>query len=126
MAMKTYHGSCVCGKVMFEASFDIAAGTFKCNCTVCLKGRFWGASAKGADVHITHGQKDVTLFGEHIHYHFCKHCGTRLFGKSGEKVAINLGTLDDLDPKEWAAAPVKYVNGRYDDWKNEPEFKGHL
>ncbi len=126
MAMKTYHGSCACGAMKFEAAFDITAGTFKCNCTVCMKGRFWGASAKGLDVNITEGGKEVSFFGERIRHHFCRICGTKLFGKSGERAAVNLGALDDLDPKEWAAAPVKYVDGKHDAWQNEPEFKGHL
>ena len=126
MSFRMYHGSCVCGKVKFEASFDLLAGTFKCNCSVCLKGRFWGASAKVEDVRITEGEEVITLFGERIKHHFCGVCGTKLFGKSGDRAAINLCTLDDLDPNEWAAAPVKYFDGKHDNWKAEPEFKGHL
>jgi hypothetical protein len=41
-------------------------------------------------------------------------------------VIVMLSVLDDLPPAELAAAPVRYMNGRDDDWFHTPADTRHL
>jgi hypothetical protein len=126
--MKTYHGSCECEKVKFEAKFDLKEGTFKCNCRMCTKSRFWGASVKAEDFRVTSGEECLSKYWKNPMHHFCKECGVKVFGRNDANgmVAVALAALDDLDPREWASAPVHVYDGRHDRFDRQAEFAGHL
>ncbi|HEY5810753.1 MAG TPA: GFA family protein, partial [Povalibacter sp.] len=81
------------------------------------------------------GESDLTdyQFGSKTAHHlFCRHCGVRPFGKGhveeigGDYCAINVATLDNVDPQELIAAPVKYFDGRNDKWEQTPAETRHL
>jgi hypothetical protein len=61
-----------------------------------------------------------------LHFRFCKTCGVRTFGRGGDEgqkggfYFINVAALD-VDPKELAAAPLRYVDGRHDHYDQTPD-----
>jgi hypothetical protein len=135
MATKTYRGSCRCGKIRFEADIDLSAGTGKCNCTYCWKARWWGVSIQPGALRILSGADELGFgFGRErfVERGLCKSCAITPLGWGnipeigGDYVSINLACLDDLDPAELVAAPVKYFDGRNDNWWNAPAETRHL
>jgi hypothetical protein len=138
MATKTYHGSCHCGKVQFDADIDLAAGTGKCNCTYCTKIRNWSVIIKPDALKNVKGEEELTgyvaagrpaEYGVHL---FCKHCGISTFNRGhleqigGDYVSIMLGSLDDVTIDELMSGPVRYGDGRNNNWMNLPADVRHL
>lgn len=132
---KTYHGSCHCGRIRYEADIDIQAGTGKCNCSICWKRRYWGANIKPEDFRLLCEEAGISdyQFGTlSAHHRFCANCGVPAYGTGyieavgGAYVSINLACLDDLDPAELAEAPVQYFDGRNNSWWTVPAETRHL
>jgi len=136
MSKRTYHGSCHCQTIRFEADLDLSAGTGKCNCSYCWKARNWSIGIKPADFRLLGGGDDAGRYGFREgsvnHHVFCKRCGVRVYTEGyveqmgGAFVSVALAALDDLSPADLAQAPVRYMNGRDDDWFHEPSEKRHL
>jgi hypothetical protein len=134
MTAATRHGSCHCGAVRFAAEIDLAAGTIKCNCTLCTKQRNWAAIVPRAAFRLLEGDAALSEYRcntrteQHL---FCATCGVRPFAlgtspRWGDYVAVSVHCLDDTTPEELAAAPVTYLDGRNDDWAAVPAVVGYL
>ena len=128
MATKTYTGSCHCGAVKFEADLDLADGGGKCNCSICRKTRNWSARVAPGAFRLL-GDPDATAdYSRHglVHWPFCKTCGVRAYNHGdipemgGKFYSVQLSCLDDIDDEALAAMPVRYANGRDNDWWHEP------
>jgi hypothetical protein len=135
MALKIYSGSCHCGAVRFQADIDLSQGTNKCNCSICTKARAWFVFVKPADrFRLNAGAEGQTEYqwappgkpSPFLHYHFCRTCGVRTFGWGehesfgGKFYFVSVASLDDADPDELAAAPIRYVDGRHDRFDQPP------
>ena len=132
---RTYVGGCHCGAVSYEADIDLSDGTFKCNCSICIKLRNWITMVKPDDFRLLTGDADLTdyQFGARkIHHLFCRHCGVHSFGWAdladlgGKTYAVNVNCLDNIEPSELANVPVTCVDGRNDNWQSPPKETQHL
>lgn len=92
--MDSFTGGCLCGDVRIVATGrPLRVGI--CHCLDCRKhhGALFHASA-------IFPQAAVALSGETRDYagrHFCPRCGSSVFGRSGDEVEVNLGSLDAAD-----------------------------
>jgi hypothetical protein len=132
--LKTYRGSCHCGQVRFEADIDLSRGTLRCNCSICVKVRFWPAVVAPEAFRLLTGAEALSLYQFHTRtdeHFFCKHCGVRPFGTGdsprwGKFYGVNVTCLDDATDAELAAAPITYIDGRNDRWDRAPAEIRHL
>ena len=135
---RTYHGSCHCKAVAYEADIDLDHGTGKCNCTFCWKRRAWSIGRLAPeDFRLLSGEEALADYGRsgdwgETHNRFCKTCGVATHGyghidaAGGAFLSIHLPTLDDLPVEELVAAPVTYADGLHDNWWNPPAETRHL
>jgi hypothetical protein len=137
--MRTYHGSCFCGVVAFEADGDLAEGTMRCNCRFCRKMRYWemrlpdpaGFRLLRGREHLAETPRSVDD-GIDMHHWFCARCGTRLWSAGdlpemgGAFVQIVVSTLDDVSPDELIPAPIHWADGAHDAWWETAAETRHL
>jgi hypothetical protein len=132
--LKTYSGSCHCGAVRFEAELDLERPTYRCNCSICRRTRFWPAVAREDGFRVLSGEQDLTqyLFNTRKNQHyFCRHCGVRPFGIGidapiGKMFSVNLGCLEGLSEEQLSQLAVTCVDGLNGRWPEAPAFCSHL
>ena len=132
--LKIYNGSCHCGAVRFEAQLDLAQTTYRCNCSICRRNRFWAAVARPEGFRLIQGEEQLTeyLFNRRKNQHFfCRRCGIRCFGVGndtpiGRMYGINIGCLEGIPEDELSKLKITYVDGMHDRWSAAPQFFAHI
>jgi hypothetical protein len=127
--LKSYRASCHCGKVVVLADLDLTQPSYRCNCSICRRNRFWAAITKADGFKLVMGEPELTkyLFGSEKGQHFfCKHCGVRVFGIGPDMYGINIGCLEGVTEEQLSQIPITYVDGMNDRWNKMPTFWRHL
>lgn len=133
---KTYHGSCHCGALKYEAELDLSKGTYRCNCSYCRKTRNWIVMTQPDKVTVTTSQAALAIYKvtpeSPNDFAFCSRCGVRMWTSGfhdelgGDFLNLAVATLDGATADELDAAPVSWIDGLHDDWMSPPARTSHL
>ena len=122
-AATTHRGSCHCGAIRFEVEIDLGQGATRCNCSICTKLGPLSINVAPQALRSLTPEAALSSYewgGKVARRYFCNVCGVYTFSRGelaelgGAFASINLNTLDDIDP---ALVPVRYWDGRHDNWQ---------
>jgi hypothetical protein len=106
MARATYHGSCQCGAVAFEADLDLDR-TVVCNCSRCRRLGSTPAYAPRDRFRLLSGEAELTAYrfnAQTIEHLFRRTCGIEAFAcgatpDGAPMAAVNANCLDGVDAR---------------------------
>ena len=130
---QTYRASCHCGRVVAETDLDLEQPSYRCNCSICRRTRFWPAVARPEQFRLLQGEDALVKYvfaGEKNHHFFCGTCGVRVFGVGndtpiGKMYGVNLGCLEGVSEETLSKIPVVAIDGMHDRMET-PEFATYL
>ena len=114
--MKTYHGSCHCGRVKFTVHTTIKK-VVSCNCSFCSRKSALHHRVAPEQFTLIEGKENLTLYQfdtKEAKHFFCNVCGIQPFSHpraAPNMYSINVRCLDDFD-LETAAYEVIGFDGR--------------
>ncbi|WP_295559477.1 GFA family protein [uncultured Hyphomicrobium sp.] len=103
---RTYHGSCHCGAVRYEAKSPPIGEALSCNCSMCRRKGSLLAFIPATDFALQSGSDALAdyQFNKHvIHHLFCRTCGVTSFARGAMPdgtpvIALNVRCIDEIDP----------------------------
>ena len=106
MAQTTYHGSCQCGAVEFEADLDLDR-TVACNCSRCRRLGAVLAFCPRDRFRLLAGGAELTAYRFNrmtIEHLFCRTCGIEAFAygampDGAPMAAVNVNCLEGVDAR---------------------------
>jgi hypothetical protein len=111
--MKTYKGSCHCGRVKFTAN-TIIDKVVSCNCSICSKKGVLHHRVTPEQFSIIEGDEFLSLYQfdtKEANHYFCKLCGIQPFSNpraAPDMYSINVRCLDDFDLETETYEIVKF------------------
>jgi hypothetical protein len=111
--MRTYTGSCHCGRVRFEIDADVDHVRI-CDCSFCKRRGSLLHRVPPEHFRLLSSMDELSVYQFHTRtakHYFCKTCGIATFGRprtAPEVWAINTRCLEGVDP---LALPAKHVQG---------------
>lgn len=100
--MKTYEGSCHCGRVRFRVTADVSRVT-DCNCSMCVRKGLLHLIIPLDQFELLEGREHLTTytFNTGVAKHtFCRHCGIHPFytpRSHPDQVDVNARCLEGVD-----------------------------
>ena len=70
----------------FEAELDLSAGTIKCNCSYCVKSRFWIVRTETKDFRASGEAKDYRGRNPVAHHFFSPQCGVHVYDRMRRQI----------------------------------------
>ncbi|HSQ02589.1 MAG TPA: GFA family protein, partial [Burkholderiales bacterium] len=93
--MKTYEGSCHCGRVRFRVTAELTSAS-ECNCSICTKKGFLHLIVPPDRFELLSGKEELATyqFNTRTAQHtFCRHCGIHAFyvpRSDPDKIDVNV------------------------------------
>ena len=112
-AIRTWGGSCHCGRVRFQIETDLAELT-TCDCSICRRKNALMVKVHESHFTLLEGADALTEYRFHTHtaqHFFCGHCGIYPFHRkrvTPDFVGVNVFCLEGFDP---AGIPVRATPG---------------
>jgi hypothetical protein len=115
--LKTYVGSCHCGRVRYDVELDLGSPVVACNCSMCGRTGTLLTFVPESQFKLRSGEDVLTdyQFNKHaIHHLFCRVCGVKSFARGTARdgnamVAINARCLEGVEPDRLT---VNHFDGR--------------
>ena len=126
--LRTYRASCHCGRVAIEADLDLTQSSYRCNCSICRRNRFWPAVATPDHFRLISGEGELTryVFSQEKNHHYFRVFGVGNETPMDKMYGINIGCLEGVTEEELSRIPITYIDGMHDRWGSSPDFFQHL
>lgn len=118
--MKTYTGSCHCGKVKFEINSNIDK-VISCNCSICSKKGVLHHRVSPEQFSLLEGKEHLSLYQfdtKEARHFYCNTCGIHPFSQpraAPESYSINIRCLDDFNLKNESFELIEFDGNNWEE-----------